>query len=467
MPSGGSYRWFVLGAVLLSVLAFGTTNTLLGAALETVADDLGTSTGALGWTLTGPFLAMGIGSPMFGRLGDVRGHRTVFLAGGVLFAVPTLATFAVQDAGLLIALRFVAGLGAAAASPNGMALIFHQFPGDDRPRALGWFNLVSSGAPAIGLATGGSLIEWFGWRTVFVAYGLVATVGVVAAALVIRPAPPASSGRVDVGGGLVLATAAFGAMLGLQLGGSRGWADPATLVMLALVPAAAVVFVLVESRVAQPLVPLEFFRMQNVSGPLVAFFLLNASYMGGLVMTPLLLQDVFGYALGTLTLFLVVRPGTFSLASPVGGGLTARLGERVTGVLGGTSMVLSMVAFLLAAHLESVVLVVAALALSGATFGIAAPAASTAVSNSVPAGSLGVATGILHTAGAVGTGAGIQVAFALIGDHDPHLPGDFTAPIAVFIGAALVGAATMSVVRPTVGRAAALRSARDPVGADV
>ncbi|MCU0274736.1 MAG: MFS transporter, partial [Acidimicrobiales bacterium] len=79
---GGRERWFVLGAVLASMLAFGTTNTLLGAALETVADDLGTTTSALGWTMTGPFLAMGIGSPIFGRLGDVRGHRPVFLAGG-------------------------------------------------------------------------------------------------------------------------------------------------------------------------------------------------------------------------------------------------------------------------------------------------------------------------------------------------------------------------------------------------
>jgi MFS family permease len=449
---GGRYRWFVLGAVLVSVLSFGTTNTLLGAALGTVADDLGTTTGSLGWTLTGPFLAMGIGSPIFGRLGDVRGHRPVFLGGGVLFALSTLATFAVHDAGLLIALRFVAGIGAAAASPTGMALIFAEFAGNDRPRAMGWFHLVNTGAPAIGLATGGPLIEWLGWRTVFVAYGVLGALGVGVAALVLRPGGLRATGSVDIRGGLVLATGSFGAMLGLSLGGSRGWTDAATLAVLALAPAAAFVFVLVERRVTDPLVPLEFFRMANVSGPLVAFFLLNMAYMGGLVMTPLLLQDVFGLSLGTLTFLLVVRPGTFSLASPIGGAMTARLGERWAGSVGASAMLLSMIAFLLGARLEAIALVVVALALSGATFGISAPAASTAVSNSVPQDSLGVATGILHTAGAVGTGAGIQVAFALLGDSDPHVPADFTAPLVVLIAASAAGAAAMSVVRPTVGR---------------
>ncbi len=449
---GGRERWFVLGAVLASMLAFGTTNTLLGAALETVADDLGTTTSALGWTMTGPFLAMGIGSPIFGRLGDVRGHRPVFLAGGALFSVATLASFAVGAAPLLVALRFIAGIGAAMASPNGMALIFARFPGDDRPRAMGWFNLVNTGAPAIGLATGGPLIEWLGWRTVFVAYGLLATVAVAASAFIIRGEEEKSPGTVDVRGGMVLATASLGAMLGLQLGGTRGWGDPVTLAVLAVVPLALMGFVMVERRVAHPLVPLSFFRMPNVSGPLVAYFLLNMAYMGGLVLTPILLQDVFGMALGTLTFLLVIRPGTFSLVSPIGGALTARLGERWAGLVGGSAMLFSMVAFLLGARTETIGLVVVALALSGATFGICAPAGSTAVSNSVPQSSLGVATGILHTAGAIGTGAGIQVAFALLGDNDPHVPADFTAPLVVLIIGAALGAAAMYVVRPTVGR---------------
>ena len=171
------YRWIVLATVLIVQFAQGTVNTVLSAALKDVATDLRSTEATLAWAITAPFLAIGIGNPIFGRVGDVRSRRNMYLVGVAVFALCTAGAALAHSSAALIATRAGAGIGTTIAMPNGMAMVLGYFAREERSRALGWFNMVGITAPALGLALGGIMIDAFGWRSLFVIYGVIAGVG--------------------------------------------------------------------------------------------------------------------------------------------------------------------------------------------------------------------------------------------------------------------------------------------------
>jgi MFS family permease len=442
--AGGRYRWLVLGTVLVGLFTYGALTTILSASLKTVADDLGTATTTLAWAITGPFLALGIGNPIFGRVGDLRGRRRWFLAGLALFIVATFGAAAAPDAGWLIALRAVAGIGASMAVPNGSALVLENFAPEERARAMGWFMLVGTTAPAIGLVLGGPMIDAMGWRAVFAIYASIATVGLVAATVVIRHGDHArhSEGGIDVAGSLAVGVATLGAMLGLTLGSMRGFGDALALTLIALGPIGIAVFVAIERRVRSPLVPLRYFAVRAFSAPLLAYYAGHIAYMGGFVITPILLADVFGYSLGASTALLLLRPLSFGLASPLGSWAMDRVGARRTSIAGSAVLVASMALFAIGATTVRLDLVVVGLLTSGVAFGVVSPPFSVSIANAVDRGDLGVANGMLQTSASLGTVTGIQIALLALGDADRHVGDDFVVPF--LIGG--IGAAVMLVV---------------------
>jgi MFS family permease len=430
-----------LSTVLIVQFAQGTVNTVLSAALKDVAIDLGSTEATLAWAITAPFLAIGIGNPIFGRLGDLRSRRRMYLVGVAVFALCTAGAALAQNSAALIATRAGSGIGTAIAMPNGMATVLGYFARDERTRALGWFNLVGITAPAMGLALGGVMIDALGWRSLFVIYGIITGVGFAFALVFLheRGLREAAAPRsIDVAGSLALGTATLAAMLGLTFVARRGLTDVVTLSLLVLAPIAAIAFVVVERRVLHPLVPLHYFRRPGFSGPMAAYFAGHIAYMGGFVISPILLKDVFGYTkLSKITALLILRPLTFGLASPIGARFEGRFGARRTAITGSTTMVASMVLFVVTTLSESVALLIVALVLSGLSFGLVTAPFAASVSNSVEQGDLGVAQGIFNTAISLGTVTGIQVVLLALGDAAVHDRHDFLAPYAIGAAGAL------------------------------
>src|SRR5437763_1147465 len=161
------YRWWVLWTALAGLFATGFTITILAVSLGDVARDLGASETALTWTVTGPFLALALSMPLFGKVGDVRGHRRVYLVGLAGFTVATLLTAFAWNGSSLIAIRTLGAIPGAATGPASMALIMRAFPEEDRVKAMGWWSLVGAGAPVLGLVAGGPLGDAIGWRSIF------------------------------------------------------------------------------------------------------------------------------------------------------------------------------------------------------------------------------------------------------------------------------------------------------------
>ena len=448
LPATSRYRWVALFTVLFGLFTYGTITTVISASLKTVADDLGTSTNSLAWAITGPFLALGIGNPIFGKIGDIHGRRRFFLLGMSVFTIASLGCAVAPSAGVLIALRALAGLGASAATPNGTAIVLDSFGVAERPRALGWFNLFGVGAPAIGLAVGGLMVDALGWRAVFWVYGGISALATLLAVVVVRNTKPGLSEPIDYAGAGALAIATLGIALGLTLGGSRGFADPVVIGVLACGPLGIALFVAIERRIAYPLAPLAYFSDRNFAGPLFGYFAGHITYMGAFVITPILLRDGFGYREAAVSAVLLMRPLSYSLTSPLAGAFTSRVGDRVAAITGAFPLIAGATAFVIGAHLAEVPVVVLGLILSGIGLGIVTPPYMSSLTSSVRASELGLASGMLQMSASLGTVVGIQLAVMLLGDAKPHTTDDFLVPYAVGVGAAIVMLGFSSLLRP-------------------
>ncbi|MEM8906061.1 MAG: MFS transporter [Actinomycetota bacterium] len=418
----------LLVTVISAIVVFSSSMTIVSASLPTMADDLDSTETFLSWSVTGLFLMMAVGTPVLGRLGDVHGHRRVFLIGAVVLSIGTVLCGLAPTAAAFVGARMIVGLGIAATMPNSMALIMAAWPVERRSEAMGWFQMAMTGAPVLGLVIGGPLIEAFGWRSVFAVLSPISVLGVTLAWRVIRPAPTRDDVRIDWAGAAALAVSTLALLLFLQRGGSAGFGDPLALSLLALSAMALAGFVAVERTAAAPMLRLDYFRRPNFTGPLIAQPLSQFAYMGGFLISPLLLDEVFGYSVATIALVLLFRPTAFSLSSPIGGRLAVTRGERPLIVSGSLLMVASMAVWVGAAQWESIPLVVVGLLLSGLAMGLASPSYATALAGAVDERDLGIANGMGSTLMNIGMLTGIQAMFTVLGDG--RAPSDFAAVFA-------------------------------------
>jgi EmrB/QacA subfamily drug resistance transporter len=418
-----AYPRRLLVTILSTVIVFSSSMTIVSASLPTMADDLDSSESFLSWAVTGLFLMMAIGTPVLGRLGDIRGHRQLFLAGAVVLSVGTVLCGVAPTATAFVAARMVVGLGIAATMPNGMALIMAAYPHDRRSEAMGWFQMAVTGAPVLGLVVGGPLIEALGWRSVFAILTPISFVGLTLGWRVIRPTTTTRDVRIDWAGAATLALATLALLLFLERGGRAGFDDSLALLLLAVSAVSFVAFVTAERRAVSPMLRLDYFRRPNFTGPLIAQPLSQFAYMGGFLISPLLLDEVFGYSVATVALVLLFRPAAYSLSSPLGGRMAARSGERGPIIAGSLLMATSMAAWVGAAHWENIPLVITGLMLSGLAMGIASPAYATSIAGAVDEEDLGIANGMGSTMMNIGMLTGIQAMFTVLGDG--RAPDDF------------------------------------------
>ncbi len=409
-PVGGvRHRWWVLWTVLGGLFAVNVTFTVFAVALTRVAHSFHTTTNAATWVITAPLLCFGVAAPALGRLGDTIGHRRLYLAGTALTALSAVLTSMSPNLGVLILARALSGIVGAATGAASMALIFKVFDHEDRVKAMGWWSLVGAGGPVLGVVIGGVLIQDFGWRSLFVVQSFLIVLALVAAVLVLPETRRTRSGSFDFLGALWVTVASLGLLLGLNEGPSSGWGSPLVVASFAAVPAGLALFVHAERRALHPLLPLDLLRRRNFSFAIGNQLGANFAYMGGFILTPLLLERAFGYGTSRTGLTVIARPLVFSLVAPGAGYLAARIGNRAAALAGSTVLVGSMLVFAKVDPVSGAGLVIVALALSGLALGVSAPAVAASVANSVPDDDLGVASSAQQLVSQLGTVAGIQV----------------------------------------------------------
>jgi MFS family permease len=318
------------------------------------------------------------------------------------------------NAAALIAARVLFGVTGALVQPNGMSMMMHAFGPQRRATAMGWFQFATTGAPTIGLVVGGPAVDSVGWRALFFIFAGVAALAWVLGQAVLRETPRRAA-RLDYLGAATLGLAVLCALLAVSRLARHG-VDAESAAMVAGVAVGVAGFIATERRALEPLLRLEYFRRRNFVAPLAASALNQFAYMGGFVVTPLLLGDIYGYAVGTVALAMVPRPGAFALSSPLGGFAASRLGERRPMAVASLLMIASMLCFAAGSHPGGLALVLAGLVASGLSAGIGAPSFNALAASAVDARDLGVANGMSQTMLFMGIVSGIQIMLVVLGE---------------------------------------------------
>lgn len=435
--------WIVLAASLLGVFTASFTITVLTVSLVDIADDLGTTASVLTWAVTGPSLAMAVLGPIAGKLADRLGARPVYLwslAGVTVFSAAAVVAW---DAGSLIGARLIGAALGAAAGPSALAMINRSFTPDRRAQALGYWSLVGAGAPVLGVVVGGPLVDAFGWRAIFVLQTPIALASLAIGFLVLPHTPRGPRHPFDVAGSVLLALGVGSVLVGLNRGPETGWSSPLVVGAFALGPVLLATFVAVEARTPHPLLPMRWFRNRNFTLPITNQFFTNFTYMGGFILTPLLLNEVLDYSTTRTGLVSIVRPLAFSIMGPIAGYLVIRVGERAIGVVGALVLALSMVGMAAVTADTGLLWIEVALILSGIGQGACAPAMIASVANTVEPGDLGVAGAASQTVSQIGVVAGMQILLTVqAAAEDAH--GDRSYAVAYLVGAGVAVAAAVA-----------------------
>ncbi|WP_107772751.1 MFS transporter [Nocardioides sediminis] len=290
-PMEGRRR--LLGLVLLVSAQFLVMldASIVNVALPSIQSELGFGPAGVTWVVNAYVLAFAGLLLLTGRAADLFGRRRVFTAGGWLFTIGTLVAATAVSQQLLIAGRVVQGVGAAALSPAAMAMLLAAFP-TGRARAMGAWGAASTLGGATGVMAGGLLAGTVGWRAIFVVTIPVSLSAVVLARHLLAEGAPGPRRRVDWAGAVAVTGAVIALVHGAVDAVDHPWTSPRVAGVLGLSVLLVAVFVLVERRVVDPLVPLGLFRSGALSSG-VALALLGGSVRAStFVLVALHLQQV-------------------------------------------------------------------------------------------------------------------------------------------------------------------------------
>ncbi|MFJ4185638.1 DHA2 family efflux MFS transporter permease subunit [Kitasatospora sp. NPDC089509] len=404
-------------ALALTVLCAGMLMIILDGSIVTVAlpaiqDDLHFSPADLTWTVNAYLIAFGGLLLLAGRLGDLIGRKRVFIAGLAVFTAASLLCALATSQGMLIAARFLQGVGGAMASAVSLGMIVTLFPEPaERGRAIGAFSFVGAAGASIGQVLGGALTQALDWHWIFL---INLPIGLAAGLLALRVLAP------DRGPGLRAGVDAPGAALitaALMLGiyaivgtGGHGWTSPRTLLLGALAFALLAAFTLRQARAARPLLPLRVFRSRGLSAAAAVQTLMVGGMFGFQVMIALYLQDVRGYGAAATGLALLPAATTVGAVSLLlSARLIARFGERRM-LLTGLVLLLSGLALLTRLPVEAdyaLDVLPTMLLISG--FGLAISALTALAMAGVDPRDAGTASGLFGTSQQVGGALGVAV----------------------------------------------------------
>ena len=343
--SSAQGRWVVTTTVLGSGMA-ALDATVVGIALPAIGRDFHASVSSLQWVVDAYTLTLAGLLLLGGTLGDSYGRRKMFIVGTVWFAIASLLCGLAPNVAVLIAARALQGVGGALLTPGSLAILQASFAEDDRAGAIGAWSGLGGVATAIGPFVGGWLISAVSWRLVFfINLPLAVAVVVIAARHVPETKLPGPVPKLDIKGAVCISGALAGITYGLIAASSYGWGSVSVLVPLAVGAILLGLFILVESRESQPMLPLTLFASRQFSAANAVTFVVYAALGGLLFLVPTVLQVVHGYSpleSGTALLPVTVIMLALSARS---GRLAARIGPRLQMSVGPLVIAVSLLLF--------------------------------------------------------------------------------------------------------------------------
>jgi len=290
-------RWLALMVLCLGSFMIVLDTTIVNVALPSIRADLAFTESSLAWVVNAYMLFFGGFLLLGGRLGDLLGHRRMFLIGIGLFTVASIGAGLASSQSILVTARAAQGLGGAIASATGLSLIMTLFTdAADRTKAMGVVGFVSAGGGSVGVLLGGILTSVFGWHSVFL---VNIPVGIAVTVLSLRLVPATNgfltNARLDIGGAISVTASVMTAVYAIVNGNEAGWTSTQTLGLLGAATILFTTFVAIEARVRDPLMPLGLLRQRNLATANVMGVLWAASMFAAFFLSALYLQLVLSY----------------------------------------------------------------------------------------------------------------------------------------------------------------------------
>ncbi len=320
-------RWLALLVLCLGDLMIVLDVTIVGVALPSIQEDLEFTDESLAWVVNAYLITFGGFLLLGGRLGDLFGHRRLFLMGIALFTLASTACGLATSQEMLIGARAVQGIGGAVVSAVALSLMMTLFTEPaERAKAMGVFGFVASGGGSIGVLLGGVLTDVLNWHWIFLVNVPVGILVVVLSLMLIPAARvPTAAVKLDVAGAVTVTSALMLAVYAIVNGNEVGWLTARTLGLLAVSAGLLVTFLVIESRVVSPLMPLRLFRLRNVAVSNVVGVLWAATMFAWFFLSALYLQLVLDYS--PLEVGLAFLPANLVMGA-LSIGLSARLVMR-------------------------------------------------------------------------------------------------------------------------------------------
>jgi EmrB/QacA subfamily drug resistance transporter len=417
MTSLGSHernRWIALYVLCVGMLMIVLDVTVVNVALPSIQSDLGFSQSSLAWVVNAYLIAFGGLLLLAGRFGDLLGRKNMFMSGLAVFTLASLICGLAHSQELLVAARFVQGIGGAMTSAVILGMIVTMFPEPrEQAKAIGVYGFVASAGGSVGLLAGGVLTQSINWHWIFfvnVPIGIAA--GVFAQRLLNRDKGIGVRQGADIPGAILITGALMlGVYTIVKPAADYGWGDSRTLGLGTISLALLVAFVVREAYAGTPLIPLRIFRSRNVSGANVVQALTVAGMFGMFFLGALYLQRVLGYdalQIGLAFLPTTIVMGTLSLRYSER--LIMRFGAR-TVLLPGLALIAAGLALFTRAPVNGSYLlnVLPVLVLLGVGVGVSFPALMTLAMSGATQQDAGLASGLVNTAAQVGGALGLAV----------------------------------------------------------
>lgn len=406
-----SRRWWALAVLCLGVLMIVLDTTIVNVALPSIKTDLGFDDTNLAWIVNIYVLAYGGFLLLGGRLGDIHGHTRLFLAGIVLFTSASVACGLAGSQLALIVARGVQGLGGAVVTAVSMSLIVDLFTDPaERGKAMGAYGFVTAGGGSLGAMAGGILTNSLSWHWVFlINLPVGAAVILLAPRLLPRMRDHSLRRPLDVWGAATITAGLLIAVHAIVNGGTAGWGSMLTVSQLLIALALTLLFVIIEARVPEPIIPLRLFKKRNLAVANIVGVLWIAAMFSWFFLAALYLQLILGY--NAMQVGLSFLPANLLMAGMslfFSARLVARFGLRRP-LTGGLSI--AAVGLLLFARApvdgQFLVDVLPAMLLMGLGAGVAFNPLLLAGMNDVDPSDSGVASGVLNTAFMMGGALGL------------------------------------------------------------
>jgi EmrB/QacA subfamily drug resistance transporter len=421
----GRKRWLAFIVLCFGVLMIVLDTTIVNVALPSIKEDLRFTETSLVWVVNAYMLTFGGFLLLGGRLGDLYGHRKLFLLGLTLFTLASLACGLSNSQALLIGARAVQGLGGAVVSAVALSLIMNLFTEPaDRAKAMGVYGFVCAGGGSIGVLLGGILTSALSWHWIFlVNIPIGIAVYTLCVALLPNARGPIANSRLDVAGAVTVTTALMLAVYAIVNGNEAGWTSAQSVGLLGVSAVLLVIFLSIEARVRAPLMPLGLFRFRNVATANVVGVLWAAAMFAWFFISALYMQLVLGYS--ALQVGLAFLPANLIMAAfslGLSAKLVMRFGIRVPLAAG---LLLAAVGLALFAQAPAdgnfALHVLPGMTLLGVGAGVAFnPVLLAAMSNVTPSES-GLASGVVNTSFMMGGALGLAILASLAGARTEYL----------------------------------------------